>query len=406
MPRMRFIQPINQALAEEMERDPGTMLIGEGVEASIFGDMRGRLDRFGADRVRNTPISGQALTGISVGAAACGYRDILHMMFLNFIYTGFDAIANQMAKQGLMSGGQVTLPITVIANHGGGRSTAARHSDTPHSLLMNLAGVEVVVPSTPDNAKGLMKSAIRSGNPTFFLEPGGRGGDAGEVPGGDYVTPLGEARIMREGSDLSLTNMGSMARMTLQAAKLLETEPGVSAEVLDLQSLVPLDTAAILASVERTGRAIVVDENRDACSVASHVAAILADRGFARLKVPVQRVTMPDTAMPYASSAELPLLPNAEQTVIAARALFPGAEEMKAEPKLARIGKNMEEGTVTKWSVAAGDRFETGNVRCEVETESVSDEIGAPGDDLMVDVLVGEDAAHAVSHDACIVESA
>ncbi len=231
-------------------------------------------------------------------------------------------------------------------------------------------------------------------------------GDAGEVPSGEYVTPLGEARIMREGSDLSLISIGSMARMTLQAAKLLETEPGVSAEVPDLQSPVPLDTAEILASVERTGRAIVVDESRDACSVASHVAAILADGGFARLKAPVQRITVPDTAMPYAPSAELPLLPNAEQIVIAARALFPGAEEMKAELRLARIGKNMEEGTVTKWSVAAGDRFETGNVRCEVETESVSDEIGAPGDDLMVDVLVGEDAVHAVSHDACIVESA
>lgn len=323
MPRMRFIQAINQALAEEMERDPRTILIGEDVEASIFGDTRGLLDRFGADRVRNTPISEQALTGISVGAAACGCRVIPHMMFLNFIYTGFDAIANQMAKLRLMSGGQITLPITVIANYGGGRSTAAQHSDTPFSLLTNLAGVEVVVPSTPDNAKGLMKAAIRSDNPTFFLEPGGRGGDAGDVPIGDCVTPLGEARVMREGSDLSLITMGSMTRMTLLAAKRLETELGVSAEVLDLQSLVPLDTTAILASVGRTGRAIVVDESRDACSVASHVAAILADKGFDHLKAPVQRITVPDTAMPYAPSAELPLLPSAERIVSAAKALFP-----------------------------------------------------------------------------------
>lgn len=406
MPRMCFIQAINQALVGEMERDPRTILIGEDVEASIFCDTRGLLDRRGADRVRNTPISEQALTGISVGAAARGHRVILHMVFSNFICTGFDHIANQMAKLRLMSGGQVALPITVIANYGGGRSTAARHSDTPHSFLMNLAGVEVVVPSTPDNANGLMNSAIRSDNPTFFLEPGGRGGDAGEVPSGDYATPLGEARIMREGRDLSLRTMGSLARMTLQAAKLLEPELGVSAEVLDSQSLVPLDTAAILASVEGTGRAIVVDESRDACSFVSHVAAILADGGFARLKAPVQRITVPDTAMPYAPSAELSLLPNAERTVTATRALFPKALEMKAELKLARIGKNMEEGTVTKWSVAAGDRFETGNVRCEVETEGVSDEIEAPGDGVMVEVLVGEDAFAAVSHDACIAECA
>ena len=214
------------------------------------------------------------------------------------------------------------MPITVIANYGGGRSTAAQHSDTPFSLLMNLAGVEVAVPSTPENAKGLMKAAIRSDNPTFFLEPGGRGGDSDEVPGGDYFTPLGEARILHEGSDLTLITMGSMTRMTLQAAMRLETELGVSAEVLDLQSLVPLDTEAILASVGKTGRTIVVDESRDACSVASHVAAILADKGFAQLKAPVQRITVPDTAMPYAPSAELPLLPNAERIVIAARALF------------------------------------------------------------------------------------
>ncbi|MYA89784.1 MAG: alpha-ketoacid dehydrogenase subunit beta, partial [Boseongicola sp. SB0662_bin_57] len=137
MPRMRFIQAINLALVEEMERDPRTILIGEDVEASIFGDTRGLLDRFGADRVRNTPISEQTLTGMAVGAAACGRRVILHMMFSNFIYTGFDAIANQMAKLRLMSGGQVALPITVIASYGGGRSTAAQHSDTPFSLLMN-----------------------------------------------------------------------------------------------------------------------------------------------------------------------------------------------------------------------------------------------------------------------------
>ena len=321
MARLRFIQAINRALVEEMSRDNKVILIGEDVEASIFGDTRGLLERFGPDRVRNTPISEQALTGMAVGAAANGYRIILHMMFANFVYTGFDAIANQMAKLRLMTGGQITLPITVIANYGAGRSTAAQHSDTPFSLLMNLGGIEVVVPSTPDNALGLMKSAIRSNNPTFFLEPGGRGGDTGEVPDGEHLTPLGEARVLKDGSDMTLITMGSMTRMTLQTAKKLEAE-GISASVLDLQSLVPLDEAAILEAVAKTGRAIIVEESRDRCSAASHISAVLADKGFHTLKAPVRRITVPDTAMPYAPSAELPLLPNPERIVAAAKALM------------------------------------------------------------------------------------
>ena len=322
MARMRLIQAINQALVEEMERDDKVIVIGEDVEASIFGDTRGLLEKFGPDRVRNTPISEQTLTGMAVGAAACGYRIVLHMMFSNFIYTGFDAIANQMAKLRLMTGGQITLPITVIANYGGGRSTAAQHSDTPFSTLANLSGIEVVAPSNPANAKGLMKAAIRSDNPTFFLEPGGRGGDTGEVPEGDVVTPLGQAAVARQGSDLSLITLGSMTRMTLQAAEKIQDELDVSCEVLDLQSLVPLDEAAILATVGKTGRALVIDESRDFCSAASHVAAILADKGFHSLKAPVKRITVPDTAMPYAPSIELPLMPNAERVIAAAKELL------------------------------------------------------------------------------------
>jgi len=320
MARMRFIQAINRALVEEMERDDKVIVIGEDVEASIFGDTRGLLDRFGPDRVRNTPISEQSLTGMAVGAAANGYRIVLHMMFANFVYTGFDAIANQMAKLRLMTGGQITLPITVIANYGAGRSTAAQHSDTPFSLLMNLGGVEVVAPSTPDNALGLMKSAIRSENPTFFLEPGGRGGDTGEVPEGDHLTPLGQARQLKDGTDLTLITMGSMTRMTLQTAKKLETA-GISAQVLDLQSLAPLDEVAILDAA-RTGRVIIVEESRDRCSAASHIAAVIADKGFHALKAPVRRITVPDTAMPYAPSAELPLLPNPDRITTVAKALM------------------------------------------------------------------------------------
>jgi pyruvate/2-oxoglutarate/acetoin dehydrogenase E1 component len=317
MARRRYIQAVNDALLEEMERDPRVILFGEDVELAIFGDTRGLVDRFGRDRVRNTPICEATLTGMAVGAAAGGFRVVLHMMFSNFIYTGFDAVANQMAKLRLMTGGQVELPITVISGYGGGRSTAAQHSDTPHPLLMNIGGVNVVVPATPADAKGLLKESIRGNNPTFFLEASGRGGDSGEIPDGDYTVPFGRAAVVREGKDVTIVAIGTMLKPALAAAQQLE-EAGIDAEVIDPRTLVPLDEAAILQSVAKTGRAVIVDEARDRCSAASHIAAIIADRGFASLRAPVRRVTVPDVCMPYAPNAEMRLFPSAEQVTAAA----------------------------------------------------------------------------------------
>ena len=212
MARRRYTQAINDALFEEMERDPKVIVFGEDVELAIFGDTRGLLERFGRDRIRNTPICEATLTGMAVGAAAAGYRVVLHMMFSNFLYTGFDAIANQMAKLRLMTGGQLELPITIMSGYGGGRSNAAQHSDTPHSLLMNLGGLNVAVPATPADAKGLLKTAIRGRNPTFFMEASGQGGTSGEVPEGDYTVPFGKATIVREGRDVTIIAIGTMLR--------------------------------------------------------------------------------------------------------------------------------------------------------------------------------------------------
>jgi pyruvate dehydrogenase E1 component beta subunit len=234
------------------------------------------------------------------------------MMFSNFIYTGFDAIANQMAKLRLMTGGQIELPITVIAGYGGGRSTAAQHSDTPHPVLMNLGGLNVLVPATPADAKGLLKEAIRGNNPTFFMEASGRGGDSGEVPDGDYTIPFGKAAIPREGKDITVVAIGSMLKPTLSAAGKLEAT-GISAEVIDPRTLVPLDSDTIVRSVTKTGRAMIVDEARDRCSAASHIAAIVADEAFSVLKAPVKRVTVPDVSMPYAPNAESRVLPSDDQ---------------------------------------------------------------------------------------------
>jgi pyruvate/2-oxoglutarate/acetoin dehydrogenase E1 component len=320
MARRRYIQAINDALFEEMERDPKVIVFGEDVELAIFGDTRGLLERFGRNRIRNTPICEATLTGMAVGAAAAGYHVVLHMMFSNFLYTGFDAIANQMAKLRLMTGGQLELPITIMSGYGAGRSNAAQHSDTPHSLLMNLGGVNVAVPANPADAKGLLKTAIRGRNPTFFMEASGQGGTSGEVPEGDYTVALGKATVAREGQDITLIAIGTMVRPALAAAKQLESL-GISAEVVDPRTLVPLDEETILRSVNKTGRAVVVDEGRDRASAASHIAAILADKAFSSLKAPVKRVTVPNVAMPYAPNAEARVFPGEEQITEAARTI-------------------------------------------------------------------------------------
>jgi acetoin:2,6-dichlorophenolindophenol oxidoreductase subunit beta len=320
MARRRYTQAINDALFEEMERDPKVIVFGEDVELAIFGDTRGLLERFGRNRIRNTPICEATLTGMAVGAAAAGYHVVLHMMFSNFLYTGFAAIANQMAKLRLMTGGQLELPITIMSGYGAGRSNAAQHSDTPHSLLMNLGGVNVAVPANPADAKGLLKTAIRGRNPTFFMEASGQGGTSGEVPEGDYTVALGKATVAREGQDITLIAIGTMVRPALAAAKQLESL-GISAEVVDPRTLVPLDEETILRSVNKTGRAVVVDEGRDRASAASHIAAILADKAFSSLKAPVKRVTVPNVAMPYAPNAEARVFPGEEQITEAARTI-------------------------------------------------------------------------------------
>jgi pyruvate/2-oxoglutarate/acetoin dehydrogenase E1 component len=319
MAKKRIIQAVNEALVEEMARDPKVILFGEDVEIGLFGDTRGLHARFGPARVRNTPISENLLSGMAVGAAAAGYRVIAHMMFGNFVYTGFDSIANQAAKLRFMTGGQIRLPLTYMAVYGGGKSVAAQHSDTPYPLLMNLGGINVVVPSSPADAKGLLKTAIRNDNPTFFLQAGGRGGEMGEVPEAEYLTPLGEAVVRREGSDATIVAIGAMVRPALRAAENLQQESGLSVEVIDPRTLVPLDEATILTSVAKTGRLVVADEARDRCSAASHIAAIVGDKGFASLAAPIKRVTVPDVAMPYAPSLEQSVFPDAARIEAAVR---------------------------------------------------------------------------------------
>ena len=312
MARKRYTHAINEALIEEMSRDPKVIVYGEDVELAIMGDTKGLLDKFGRERIRNTPICEATLTGMAVGAAAAGCRVVVHMMFSNFIYTGFDAIANQMAKLHLMTGGQAVMPITIIAAYGGGGSNAAQHSDSGYPVLVNLGGVNVAMPATPADAKGLLKTAIRGNNPTFFMEAIGRGGEQGEVPDGDYTVPFGKASTVREGKDVTIIAIGSMLKPTLEAAKKLEAA-GIDAHVVDPRTLVPLDEESLIAAARKTGRVVVVDEARDRCSAASHIAAVLADKAFGHLKAPVKRVTVPNVCMPYAPNAERRMIPDADR---------------------------------------------------------------------------------------------
>lgn len=324
MARKRMTQAINEALVEEMERDPDVVLFGEDVQTSLFGDTRGLVDRFGTDRIRDTPICESLLAGMAVGAAASGRRPILHLMYGNFIYTAFDAIANQAAKLRYMTAGQIRLPVVFMAVYGAGRSIGAQHSDVPYPALMNLAGLKVVVPSTPADAKGLLKSCIRDDAPTVFLQPIRRGGEQGDVSDGDVLTPIGKGAVRRAGGDVTVVAIGAMVRHAIKAADLVAAD-GIDVEVIDPRTLFPLDVGLLVESVSRTGRLVVVDEARRTCGAAAEIAALASERAFEFLKAPVRRVTVADVAVPYAPVLEETVLPDERSVADAIRdvARFP-----------------------------------------------------------------------------------
>lgn len=327
MARKRMIQAINETLHGEMAKDDKIVVFGEDVEISLFGDTRGLKDKFGT-RVRNMPISETVMSGMAVGAAAAGYKVVCHMMFGNFMYTGFDSIANQASKLRYMTAGQIELPIVYMGVFGGGRSAAAQHSDAMHPMFMNLGGIKVALPATPADAMGLLRASIHDPNPVMFLQAAGRGGESGEVPDGDHIIELGKASTVHQGDDVTVVAIGAMVRPALRAAQKLAKE-GIGVELIDPRTVVPLDSAAILASLRRTGRMVVVDEARDMCSAASHISAVCVEQAFDALKAPILRVTVPDVAMPYSPPLEKALLPNETSISNAVRKVLgkPAVEE-------------------------------------------------------------------------------
>jgi len=312
-----YREALNQALAEEMERDPDVFLMGEevGVYNGAYKVSKGLLDRFGEMRVVDTPITELGFAGLGVGAAMTGVRPVIEFMTWNFAILAFDQIFNSAAKMRSMSGGQFKMPITFRGPTGAALQLAAQHSQALESQVAHYPGVKVVVPGTPADAKGLLKAAIRDDDPVCVFEGEMLYNLKGEVPeDDDYVIPLGVADLKREGSDVSIITHGKMIHVALQAAAQLEKD-GVDAEVLDLRSLRPLDTEAILNTVAKTNRVVLLEEGWPYGGITATVAALIQEEAFDHLDAPVLRVTQADVPMPYAKAMEKAAKPSAELVV-------------------------------------------------------------------------------------------
>ncbi|MEO0563426.1 MAG: alpha-ketoacid dehydrogenase subunit beta [Chloroflexota bacterium] len=318
MARKTYIKAIQEALAEEMRRDDCVMLIGEDVRLGVFAGTRGLHAEFGDNRVIDTPISELGVAGAGVGAAATGLRPVVDLMFGTFLYLAFDQIANQAGSMRYMFGGQATLPLVYMTQNGAGSSAGHHHSQSVHQFFMNMPLIKVVLPSTPYDVKGLLKSAIRDDNPVVFLNSLSLGGKRGDVPDEEYTIPLGVADVKQAGTDVTICTVGSGVFTSLKAAKELEKD-GISAEVIDLRTLSPWDREAVLESVAKTGRFVAVDESFPQCSAASEWTATVAREAFSDLKAAPQQVNNEPVPVPFSPKLEKAVLPSAEKIVDAVK---------------------------------------------------------------------------------------
>jgi pyruvate/2-oxoglutarate/acetoin dehydrogenase E1 component len=318
MRQISFLQAIHEAQIEEMRRDPRVFIMGEDIRTNVFGASGGFLEEFGPERVLSTPLSEGGFTGAAAGAAMVGMRPIVDYTIASFLYCAMDQIISIVAKSSYLYGGQTKVPVVLRSAMFYGNSNAAQHSDRPYPMFMGVPGLKIIVPSTPYDMKGLLKSAIRDDDPVMSFEDGRLWGTRGDVPEEEYLIPLGKADIKREGIDATVVAVGGMVPHALAAAKELEAE-NISVEVVDPRSLVPLDRETILSSVRKTGRLVAVDVAHRTCSAASEIAAIVAEEAFWDLKGPVIRVTTPDTHIPFSSSMEKGLYPNKDKIAAAVR---------------------------------------------------------------------------------------
>lgn len=338
MPLITYRQAAKQAIIEEMRGDPRVFVMGHDVQTGLYADA---VQEFGRERIRNTPICETGFYGAGIGAALTGMRPVIEAAYSTFFYSGMDQIANQAAKSRYMFGGQASVPLVIRAFVTYSNSIAAHHSDRPWGLFAQVPGLKIIVPSTPYDAKGLLKSAIRDGNPVLCFDDINLLSKQGEVPDGEFAVPLGVADIKRSGSDLTVVALAAAVHHGLAAAQTLEKE-GVSVEVVDIRSVAPLDRRTVLESVVKTGRLIVVDPAPGTCSVASEVTATVAENVFECLKAPIIRLTAPDIPVPFSPYLERLMYPTAESIVAAARNLF------QFDKDRVRISKRMLDGQAVR----------------------------------------------------------
>ena len=317
MAQLTYREAVTEGLAQEMRRDRNVVFLGEDVAEAggVFKTTVGLLEEFGPDRVRDTPISEQAILGATMGAAMTGLKPVAEIMFSDFFAVCWDIVANQIAKTRYMTDGQMSLPLVIRSGNGGGARFGAQHSQSVENWAMAIPGLKVVAPAMPADVKGLLAASIRDPDPVLFFEQKSMYGVKGEVPDGEHVEPLGTAKVLRNGSDVTIVALALMVPRALKAAEALQAEHGISATVVDVRSLVPLDTQTILSEVAKTGRLVTVEENPRLCGWGAEIASIVAEELFWDLDGPIVRVTTPHIPLAAADSLEDAMLPSADKIV-------------------------------------------------------------------------------------------
>jgi pyruvate dehydrogenase E1 component beta subunit len=320
MARITMREAISQAMWEEMERDPNIFILGEevGVWGGSYAVTKGFYDHFGAERVRDTPISEAAIIGAAIGSALTGLRPIAELMTINFAFSAMEHIVNEAAKLHYMFGGQFILPLVIRAVGGGGRQLGATHSQTPDAVFAHFPGLKVVSPGTPADAKGLLKAAIRSNDPVLFIENATLYQLRGEVPEGDYIIPLGQSTVQRIGKDVTIVTYSKGLEISMKAAEELAKD-GIEAEIVDLRSLRPLDMGPVIESFKKTNRAVIVEEGWKSYGVGAEVASRIYEQAFDYVDAPVVRVAQKEVPLPYNRALEQSALPQPADVAAAVR---------------------------------------------------------------------------------------
>lgn len=323
MAELTYREAVTAAISQEMRLDSNVVFIGEDIAAAggVFKTTQGLLDEFGPDRVRDTPISEQAIIGAVMGAAMTGLRPIAEIMFSDFFAVCWDLVANQIAKTRYMTDGQCSFPLVIRSANGGGSRFGAQHSQSVENWAMAVPGLKVVAPSNPADIKGLLAASIRDPDPVLFFEQKSLYATKGDVPEDEHVVPLGQARIVRSGNDVTIVALAAMVLRAEKAAETLAQEHGISATIVDVRSLVPLDTKTILEEVGKTGRLVTVEENPRLCGWGAEIASIVAEELFWDLDGPIVRVTTPHIPLPSADALEDAMLPSPARIVEAVRQL-------------------------------------------------------------------------------------